>query len=194
MLQTTDLIGQKFNRLLVIEFAGYKLYNKKAKTFWKCLCDCGNEKIITRSSLITKSTQSCGCLIREILKERHEKMKLPKGEASCNFVEGTYKRSAKKRNLEWNLTREQFRYFTKQNCHYCGAEPGLEGIRKFYINTKLNGNYIYNGIDRVDNTKGYSIQNCVTACRMCNISKNNHSYEDFKKWIQRLIDFNKENI
>lgn len=40
------------------------------KKAWKCLCDCGNEKIITHFNLVYGGTKSCGCLRIEKLKER----------------------------------------------------------------------------------------------------------------------------
>ena len=56
-----DLIGQKFNKLTVIE----KVIDEKGKTKWRCKCDCGNEKIIRGDSLRSGHTKSCGCLQRE---------------------------------------------------------------------------------------------------------------------------------
>lgn len=57
-----DLTGQKFGRLLVISHGGWI----KKKTFWKCLCDCGNEKLVYVSHLKSGSIKSCGCLCSEL--------------------------------------------------------------------------------------------------------------------------------
>lgn len=59
--QIIDLTGQKFNRLLIIEFAGVK--NKV--TYWKCRCDCGKEVIVAGWSVKSGGTKSCGCLVSE---------------------------------------------------------------------------------------------------------------------------------
>ena len=64
-----DLTGQRFGRLVVMNEAG-KRNNFVA---WKCRCDCGNEKVITGSSLRNGSTKSCGCLNKEKTKEKHTK-------------------------------------------------------------------------------------------------------------------------
>ncbi len=53
-----DLKGQKFGKLTVLSFAEVK--NKYA--YWNCLCDCGNEKCVRGSNLLSGQTQSCGCL------------------------------------------------------------------------------------------------------------------------------------
>lgn len=52
-----DISGQKFGFLTVIEFA--EIRNHKA--YWKCRCECGNEKIIAARPLISGATISCGC-------------------------------------------------------------------------------------------------------------------------------------
>lgn len=49
-----NLIGQKFNHLLVLEYVG--------DSKWKCLCDCGKETVTKTSSLKSGKTKSCGCL------------------------------------------------------------------------------------------------------------------------------------
>lgn len=61
MGKAVDLIGRKFGRLTVIERAE----NRGKYVAWKCLCDCGNEKVATAYSLTRGSTLSCGCLQRE---------------------------------------------------------------------------------------------------------------------------------
>lgn len=61
-----DLTGQRFGRLLVKALA----YKKGGQSFWDCDCDCGKGHIVGRSALISGATQSCGCLQREITRER----------------------------------------------------------------------------------------------------------------------------
>lgn len=61
-----DLVGQRFGRLLVKALA----YKRNKQSFWDCDCDCGNKHIVGRTALISGATQSCGCLHREISRER----------------------------------------------------------------------------------------------------------------------------
>lgn len=66
-----DLIGMKFGRMTVIEFAGYYKCNCRGKkALWKCKCECGNEKIVRGSCLLYGDTKSCGCLSREMASAR----------------------------------------------------------------------------------------------------------------------------
>lgn len=57
-----DLTGQRFGRLVVVRRAGS---NAQRKATWLCICDCGNERVITSDNLRNGHSQSCGCLKRE---------------------------------------------------------------------------------------------------------------------------------
>ena len=92
-----------------------------------------------------------------------------------------YKGGAKKRGYTWDLTEEQFKNITQKNCHYCGAKPN--NISKTKCNT---GDYIYNGIDRIDNNEGYTIDNVVPCCKTCNQAKSNKTLQEFKDWIKKV--------
>lgn len=48
---------------------------------------------------------------------------------------------------------------------------------------------IYNGIDRIDNAKGYTIENSVTCCKRCNFAKRNMSYDEFISWGKKLGNY-----
>lgn len=58
----SDLTGQRFGRLTVIEFAGQ---GKKGASKWLCQCDCGGQKVVNRCDLQSGGTKSCGCLHQE---------------------------------------------------------------------------------------------------------------------------------
>lgn len=61
MSNCIDLTGKKFGRLLVVE----KAETKDRRAYWRCACDCGNEKIVMGKMLRHGDTKSCGCLYRE---------------------------------------------------------------------------------------------------------------------------------
>jgi hypothetical protein len=61
-----DITNQKFGRLTVIERSHI---TKKNGSYYKCLCDCGNELIIKSSYLISGDTKSCGCLKKDVLSQ-----------------------------------------------------------------------------------------------------------------------------
>lgn len=76
---------------------------------------------------------------------------------------------------------EIFLSIINKNCFYCGQKPYSKGY-----NSGKTHFVMYNGIDRIKNEHGYSIENCVTCCVICNRAKHTMDYKDFKKWINRL--------
>ena len=180
MGKAINLIGKKFGRLTVIkrEYPN----DKWRHTRWLCKCECGMEKIILGDDLKSGKTRSCGCLYKEAMIKNNRKRRLNYGTANMRQIITSYKRHAKRRGLEYNLTEEQFSEITKKDCHYCGAKPN--NIKN---NCHYNGKYIYNGLDRIDNKKGYMIDNVVPCCKRCNTAKNNSTLQEFRDWIKRLI-------
>jgi len=108
---------------------------------------------------------------------------LKRGEAVFNEIFSKYKAGAKRRRLIFNLTKEEFAELVKQNCYYCGKSPQTERYKR-----GANGNFIYNGIDRVDNNRGYELDNCVACCKYCNIAKHTLTQADFFKLIKKIAD------
>lgn len=176
-----DITGQRFGRLVVIE---YIKLDKNRQSIWKCKCDCGNEVLKKGYYLRNKWTNSCGCLNKEKLKNgfriylMNKAKRLPNNEASFNSLYYCYKRSAKIKNHVFEIEKESFKELTSQNCFYCNKKPLQE--KNMYRKTEK---YIYNGLDRVDSTKGYTLDNVVPCCKRCNVMKNNMKLEDFKKHI-----------
>lgn len=71
-----NLIGQKFYRLTVVDYATEYISPSGAKKKqWLCRCDCGNTIIVTTSKLISGNTKSCGCLKSEKTIERNKSNK-----------------------------------------------------------------------------------------------------------------------
>ena len=73
----------------------------------------------------------------------------------------SYVRSAKKRNIDWNISKDEFESYWGKNCHYCGEK--IDGI----------------GIDRIDSNIGYVTSNIVPCCYQCNIIKMDYTYDEF---------------
>lgn len=184
MTKPLDLINKKFGRLLVISREPSKKFKTSYFTMFKCICDCGNLYITYGSSLNKGKVLSCGCL-------KIEKAKKPKGEAGFNDLYGEYKKRSIKSNREFSLSKDEFRKLTKDLCFYCGDVPRNEHIphHSRSIASREHEKYIYNGVDRVDSSKGYNINNCVTCCKLCNIAKHNLSKMEFYSRIQRIYTY-----
>jgi len=181
MTKSKDISGQKFGKLVALEPT-----NKRTTyggVIWRCLCDCGNEaEVACRHLIVTKyegkGTRSCGCLWIE------KQYKLPEGESSFNRLFYDYKKKAKYREIEFSLSKEEFKDITNKNCFYCGTLPH----QKQRSGRRLNGRYIYNGVDRVDNNIGYIMENCVPCCGICNKMKRDISKEDFLNKIKEICE------
>lgn len=172
-----DHVGERYGRLVIIRKADGDRHN------WWVRCDCGNEKIVKIGNLI-KSTKSCGCYRRELAKNRVPPTIKNKGVAAKNALYSEYKRSAMERNYAWELSMEQFEKLTKGNCYYCDRPPHKE-------KRGCNGNYKYNGIDRVNNELGYITNNVVSCCKTCNRAKDVMSEKEFIEWIKLVFNHNK---
>jgi hypothetical protein len=98
----------------------------------------------------------------------------------------SYRRGAEKRGYVFEISFERFCLLTKQNCKYCGVEPN--NLTKS-VTTYKYGQYLHNGIDRANNYLGYTKENCVPCCKICNTAKKNFTLEEFEAWIERLVRF-----
>lgn len=187
-----DVTGQRFGRLIAIKVVDKYIHGKNTSMIWECRCDCGNIVKVTKSSL-GRSTNSCGCLQRDTSRERGRKnkgkSKLPYGVAAKNKLFDHYKRAAEYRELLFDLSIDEFEYITQKPCYYCGIEP-----KQTTRDKNSFGQYIYNGIDRIDNSKGYILKNCVPCCGACNKAKLNMTIDEFYAWIDRLIEHRKKNM
>ena len=79
-----------------------------------------------------------------------------------------YRNDAKRRGLEFALTREDFDALWGKPCVYCGAR--IEGI----------------GIDRTDSGRGYTADNVVPCCWLCNTWKSFMTLEEFRTQLRRV--------
>ena len=179
-LRTKDEIGGVYDRLTVIKRAGT---TKGGQATWLCKCDCEDEVVVEGAKLRDGHTKSCGCLKHE----NKGRQSHPFSAAAFNSLFRSMESGAKRRDLEWSLNEEQVMDLTKQNCYYCGIGPQQEHQR-----IGCNGSYIYNGLDRIDNAKGYITDNIVSCCKYCNFAKHDRSLEDFMIWISRIYKHNVE--
>jgi len=171
MSRIKDLRGRRFDRLTVLECIGT---DKWSSAIWSCRCDCGNI-VNVKASNLGRKVHSCGCLNKEMARMKYRK---PFGIAAKNGTLAGYKNSARKRNLVFELSWDEFIHMTSQNCFYCGSKP-----KQVYSSSNNTGDYIHNGIDRIDNSKGYTLENCVSCCKICNYAKQRMHQKNFYSWI-----------
>lgn len=86
-----------------------------------------------------------------------------------------YKKNAIKRNIDFQLTKEDFYTITSQPCYYCGDLKN------------------YNGIDRIESNKGYYKNNCVPCCEYCNKMKLDYSIDFWLNHMKKILSYYGEN-
>lgn len=70
MKQSEISPGARFGKLTVIEQVEKPSNSTATSRYWKCVCDCGNEKIVSGNMLAQGKTKSCGCLAQEEMASR----------------------------------------------------------------------------------------------------------------------------
>lgn len=181
-----DFVGHRFGRLVVLNCSLYRQEKTKVRTMWLVGCDCGTEKIVRSDGIKCGSVRSCGCLNRDNAKElltNHNYRTLPKGQADFNRKLKTYQKEAKDRGLAFALTKEQFRSLSSSACRYCGSPPTGRSRRR---DTTVNGYFLSNGIDRVDNNQGYTLDNVVPCCKACNRMKHALTLDQFLEHVEKI--------
>lgn len=188
-LDFIDLSGQRFGRLQVLQRTGSKAWfgknngKKTRKRYtdaqWLVRCDCGSEKLIATRHLKSGNSRSCGCLQKEFMRNHFS---LPPGESARRLVLKYYKRAARDRNLPWSISDSEFYELTQKDCFYCGVKPEK-------VNTTVTGSFIFNGIDRIDNNRGYENVNIVACCEMCNLAKREMPFDIFMQWLKRAGEY-----
>lgn len=182
-MKLKELSKNKYGKLTVIHEYKYRYSNGRSCRKLKCLCDCGKITNPVKEKVVCGKTQSCGCGQEEMRKSLGKKMMLPLFQASINEVFNVYKNSAIKRGFAFELNMEEFIDIVTRECIYCGDSLTNEHNKPFN-----NGNFLYTGIDRYDNEKGYIKSNCVSCCSVCNRMKTNMSVDDFKNKIIKIIN------
>lgn len=164
-----NLTNKKFNKLLVLNPLGK---NIKRNVVWRCMCDCGILTLAASNDLLSSRKGSCGCItINRIINDRKQRA-IPVEEIAKRRIFYNYKKGAIKRGIDFCLTEEDIWKFCQYNCIYCNSKPK----NKLYIKNEI---VFYNGIDRMENNKGYVLSNCGPCCGECNMMKRGMDYRDF---------------
>lgn len=175
-MKSADLIGQRFNNLIVVS----REPSLNGKSRWKCKCDCGNITIVSGYNLKNNSVKSCGCLLH-LPHNTHHLSKT----AIC-------KTWYKMRQRCYNKNDKAYKDYGGRGITIC--DEWNDSPESFYKWSIENGYSDGLSIDRIDNNKGYEPSNCVWSTpkqqannrRTCIIFFHNGKKQNLMQWCEEL--------
>lgn len=175
MSKFIDLTGQKFGRLTVLEFAGYKRRSDgRNNGWWKCVCDCKKVSLATTANLTSGAVQSCGCLMRERAREVHTKH----GFLTHNEPDPRiYSIWNCMKTRCYNPRRKDYEQYCKRGIIVC--DEWKDNFQNFYEWAIHNGYADNLTLDRIDPNGNYCPENCrwATVDEQANNKRNTHYVE-----------------
>lgn len=173
-----DLTGKQFGNFTILKLIGQ---NK-----WKCWiylvkCICGKEIVQEGNDVKSGKISSCGC---ERNKWQIDRVKENPYHILENNVYADYRKKAEYRGYNFELTFEEVKKLIHNPCFYCGILA--TNIKSTSRTLGINVNLAYNGIDRIDNNKGYISSNVTSCCKICNQAKHQMTQEFFYDWVKRI--------
>jgi nucleoside-diphosphate-sugar epimerase len=174
-MKSLDLKDIKFGLLTAKEKISASK-DKKYITKWKCLCDCGNYTEVTVGALRSGNTTSCGCYSKKIIFNRSY--------TGYKEISSTYftslKRSALKRNIEFNISKEDiWNQYIKQD-----KKCNLSRVDLTFITTKNNPRTA--SVDRIDSNIGYIKNNIQIIHKDINRMKSDFKEDLFIKTCKNI--------
>ena len=176
MRKKIDLTGQTINRLVVIREYGR---DKHGNVLWLCRClgkngdDCGNEVVVRGDNLRSERTQSCGCLKRELSREQLVSRAMTHGcahEPWYKVYTGMMERCGHRTGASERILRN----YRDRGITVC--EEWRNSPRAFGDWLLSNGWHKGLQIDRIDNNKGYSPDNCRVVTPKENINNRRNTW------------------
>ena len=176
MISYADRLNETFGHLTAIKLSGKLSTGQRLGIFQ---CTCGETCETAFAQVVRLRKTDCG----------GDTHRLPKGVAARGGLLTAVKGSAKKRGYEYAISDEFAFDLFDGDCHYCGRPPSrLTPLSR----SKYRGQFLYNGIDRVNNSEGYIIGNVVSCCSTCNYAKRDMPYLGFLDYLDVVTSYRLE--
>lgn len=183
-MKTCKIIGEQFGGLKVLNTVRVTQPSGNMITKYEVQCvKCGSTSLKSKNQLDRFTADGC----MKCTKKGTRKPKLSIEERNYNNYKSKIQHQCT--DKEFKLSLEEFSFITKQNCYYCDSEPVFP--ERFKNDFKQREIEYFNGIDRIDSSKGYILDNCVPCCSICNRMKSDFSQDFFLDHINKIYNFNK---
>jgi hypothetical protein len=172
-----------------IVFGQWTVIGKTKNNHWLVRCRCGTEANVVIATLQnghSKSCLPCAYKLRATTHKTEEKVL----NALWQTAFRTKRSEAARRNLVFDLTFNQFQNLSMQNCSYCGIEPCKTKLPTASQLMFCPGLVLhYQGLDRINSERGYTLGNTLPCCPQCNTAKLDYAQSEFLEWARRLIKY-----
>jgi len=181
--------------LTPVKPTGSQLYGKQKRFFFLWVCDCGKNKEYPVKEVLSGKCKSCGCLSYNLNPSGWTRSRNPEL-SSWKVLYKRYRTSALHRNIQFDLTLPAFISVASRNCVFCGdgkrfyskwQEPSVRA-RAQHLNTEDMQKYTIeiSGVDRRDNSVGYTESNAQPCCKNCNRAKMDLNEQDFLQLVESI--------
>ena len=162
-------------KTIIVETNGLTNELRTTKYCNTCLKEFPLESFNGEKNNITKTCKTCrdDNKKQDLKRDKEHRNELARNNLKPQYT--TYKKGAKDRNLEFNISYDEYEALVKLPCHYCGIiqERG------------------FNGIDRRNSSIGYIIENSVSCCPMCNYMKGPLTESIFLNRVEHILTHQK---
>lgn len=164
-----DIAGNRYGRLTVVGYDG-----KRGKGhFWKCLCACGNFRIVRRGDLTMNRTKSCGCLRKEKSAANGKKAFVHGGRSRSEPPTPEYTSWLSMKARCYKITADSYPNYGGRGIKVC--DRWLNSFEAFLedMGSKPTPQH---QIERIDNDRDYEPNNCkwATPKEQGRNKRNNH--------------------
>lgn len=184
-MRRIDVLGKTFGRLKCLKESGK---DNHGHITWLCKCDCGNEVVKAGTHLKNGYVVSCGCYKSDTIKKIRRK--------GTKNISGSYfssiRSNARHKNREFSLDINYLQNLLEQQnfqCAISGLNLIMELDNSFDITKKQGINTA--SLDRIDSSKGYTVNNVQWVHVDVNRMKSNFSEDRFIEICNYVSNHNK---